>query len=71
MYLNAFDNVCILCCCSITNTVISLVAHKLNSIQTTWRNSRLDQVSLNQTEQICKIYHRAPLEFPQIFPFLL
>ena len=28
----ALDNVCIICCCSITHTVISLVAHKLNSI---------------------------------------
>ena len=59
-----FECIYVICCCSLTDTVISLVAHKLHKfISATRRNSRLEQVSEKYTEQIRKRYHRILLYF--------
>ena len=74
MFFKTYDliNLYFLCCCGITNTVISVVAiNCIEFIETTKRNSRLGQVSEKYIEQIRKRYHRTPLDLPLIFSFLL
>ena len=66
------ERVYFMCCCGITNTVISFVAHKLhysyinNQEKYTTRSSKL-----KSTQQIHEQHHRVPLDFPHTFSFPL
>ena len=44
-FIFVFESVLFMACDSITNTVISLVAHKLREIYITNQNSRLEHMS--------------------------